>query len=286
MARDGFRGGRLPRRRRNRSDLFGGVAVVSGAGSGIGKATALALHRRGSTVAVLDIDIEAAELTVKEIVDLGGSASAMAVDVSDRSAMGDVANRIDDELGPMTIVVNNAGVGMSGRFHESDLEDWDWIRSINLDGVVNGCHIFGQRLLDQGRGHVINMSSGLAYTPRATEPHYVTTKAAVLALSRCLRADWGRLGVGVTAVCPGVIDTPIYQRSRVRGDQSADKVQARTQRLFSRGHSPEKVGEAVCDAIAANRGVAPVGWESRLGLALDGLVPEPIQTRIARVSIP
>src|SRR5205823_4874702 len=157
--------------------------------------------------------------------DCGGQ--AYAVDVADRAAMLDLAERVHAEHGPLDVLVNNAGVGMSARFLDTALEDWDRILSINLLGVIHGCHAFGPAMVERGRGHVVNVSSGLAYTPRATEPAYGTTKAAVLALSRSLRADWHRSGVGVSAVCPGVIDTPIIRRTRFRGERAAPASVAR-----------------------------------------------------------
>jgi 2-hydroxycyclohexanecarboxyl-CoA dehydrogenase len=128
---------------------------------------------------------------------------------------------------------------------------------------------------------VVNMSSGLAYTMRATEPAYVTTKAAVLALSRCLRADWRRAGVGVTAVCPGVINTPILQATRFLGDQAGTA--ERTQRLFSRGHPPELVARDVIVGIRHNRPVMAVGWEAKLGWWASRLLPLRVQGAVAAV---
>ena len=151
--------------------------------------------------------------------------------------------------------------------------DWSWIRGVNLDGVVNGCAAFGPAMLAAGRGQVVTLSSGLGYTPTATEPAYVTTKAAVLALSRCLRADWAGAGVGVTAICPGVINTPIIDRTRFLGDQADPKVRSRTTRLFRRGHKPEAVAEAIVKAVERDRPVVPVGFEAWLGWWLHRFVP-------------
>lgn len=259
------------------------VAVVTGAGSGIGAATARLLARRGVAVALLDIDGDAAK-TVADSLPAARTANHQVhqVDVTDLAALHEVAAAVNSELGPITIAVNNAGVGMSSRFADTSPEDWEWIRSINLDGVVNGCRAFGLPMLDAGRGHVVNLSSGLAYSVRPTEPFYSATKAAVLSLSRSLRADWSRHGVGVSAICPGVINTPIYANTRVRGTQADPAVRARTQRLFSRGHRPEKVADAIVDAIEHNRSVVPVGWESRLAWALDGILPTALVDAVAR----
>lgn len=244
-------------------ELEGALAVVTGAGHGIGRATALALANAGARVMVADIDGKAAEKVAAEVMEGGGEAHSFAVDVADRAAIAALATTICDEHGPVDVLVNNAGVGMSARFTDMTAADWDWIRSINLDGVVNGCATFGPGMLERGRGHVVNLASGLAYTPRATEPAYVATKAAVLALSRSLRADWRTRGVGVSAICPGVIDTGIITRTRFLGARAGSRTQI--ERLFRRGHSPDRVADAVLDAIRRDRAVVPVGWEARLG---------------------
>ena len=168
---------------------------------------------------------------------------------------------------------------MTGRFTDMDPQDWEWIRSVNLDGVVNGCATFGPAMLERGRGHVVNLSSGLGYFPTPTEPAYVTTKAAVLALSQSLRADWARHGVGVTAVCPGVINTPIVDHTRFLGEQDTAEAHERARRTFRRGHRPEKVAAAIVGAIDRDRAVVPVGVEAHVGWYAQRLAP--VRLRLA-----
>jgi len=262
-------------------ELAGAVALVTGAGSGIGAATAHALARRGATVLCVDLDRTSAEKTAVACEELGApTAQAYAVDVADRAAVDAVATTVAAEHGPVGILVNNAGVGMTGRFTAMSADDWAWIRGVNLDGVVNGCAAFGPAMLAAGRGQVVNLSSGLGYTPTATEAAYVTTKAAVLALSQCLRADWAGDGVGVTAVCPGVINTPIIDRTRFLDADPNGRT--RTVKLFRRGHPPEKVAEAIVAAVERNRAVVPVGFEARVGWWAHRLLPVSGQQLVAR----
>lgn len=261
------------------------LAIVTGAASGIGAETAHALAARGARVVLLDIDHEAAEREAANINAGGGWAKARLADVADREGLERLAAELVEAYGPIDIVVNNAGVGMSGRFADMEAQDWEWIRSINLDGVINGCAVFGTPMLRAGAGHVVNVSSGLAYTMRATEPAYVTTKAAVLAFSRCLRADWAPQGVGVSVICPGIIRTPIFERSRLLGDQGGEKARRKGAKLFRRGHAPGKVAEAICRAIERDKGVVPVGWEARLGWAGNRFVPGALEGPMARVSV-
>lgn len=261
------------------------VAVITGAGSGIGRASALALNARGVNLALLDIDEQSAKETAAACTTPGTAAVAYQADVRDLGRLLDLAGQINTDLGPLDIVVNNAGVGLSARFSDMDIEDWNWIRSINLDGVINGCHAFGLPILRSGAGQIINMSSGLGYSMRATEPAYVTTKAAVLAFSRSLRADWRTSGVGVTAVCPGVINTPIIDNTRMLGSRSSDEQRAKISKTFSRGHSPDTVAKAVCSAIERDPAVQTAGWEAKLGWWMNGLVPSRLDTRIARLDV-
>ena len=269
---------------RGRVELPGALALVTGAGSGIGRSTALLLARRGASVLAVDIDEVAAERTAAECREAGSAiAGARRVDVADRPAMEGLAAEVHGTHGPLDVLVNNAGVGLTGRFTDTSLDDWAWIRSINLDGVVHGCALFGPPMLERRRGHVVNVASALGYVATTTEPEYVTTKAGVLALSQCLRADWRREGVGVSTICPGVIDTPIItERTRFRGDQASARKRRRMERVFQRGHRPEQVATAIVDAIEHDRAVVPVGWEARAGWLLHRLGPVPLQQLFAR----
>jgi 2-hydroxycyclohexanecarboxyl-CoA dehydrogenase len=266
--------------RRTDFDLEGALALVTGAGSGIGREIALELARKGARVLAVDLVRDTAEKTAVACGEVGPEAHALVCDVADAEAVAALAARVHAEFGVLDVLVNNAGVGMSGRFTDMSIDDWRWIRTINLDGVVHGCHAFGPAMLERGRGQVVNVASGLAYTMRATEPAYVTTKAAVLALSQCLRADWAASGVGVTAICPGVIDTPIVDTARFLGDQAG--AAERVRRTFRRGHPPHLVARDVVVAIRKDKAVVPVGWESKLGWWAHRLLPLSAHQRIAR----
>ena len=276
--------------RRRPIELAQALVVVTGAGSGIGEATCHAFADRGATALCADIDSAAAERTAEACARTGAGRAAgaagraYAVDVADQEAVTGMAARVADEHGPLDVLVNNAGVGMSARFLAMSSQDWDWILGINLMGVVHGCRAFGPAMVEQGRGHVVNMASGLAYTPRATEPGYVTSKAAVLALSRCLRADWGPSGVGVSAICPGVIATPIIERTRFKGDRAGADTVGKVKQAFAKGHPPALVAEAIVGAVDRNRPVSTVGIEARIGWALNGLLPSRVVDAMARAT--
>jgi NAD(P)-dependent dehydrogenase (short-subunit alcohol dehydrogenase family) len=232
-----------------------------------------------------DIDGTAAEETAAELASPYGHAAhrSYRLDVADRAEVDAVAARVTDELGALGILVNNAGVGMTGPFSRMTAEEWGFIRSINLDGVVNCCSAFAPPMLAAGRGHVVNVSSGLAFVPTAGESAYAATKAAVLQLSLCLRADWAAQGVVVTAICPGFVNTAIARSARFTGGLEDARARARLVKGFSRAHPPEKVGHAIVRAIATDRAVVPVGFESILGWYAHRCMPVAVQQFLARL---
>jgi len=259
-----------------RVKLDGALAVVTGAGSGIGEATARRFMQAGATVVGVDIDGDAAA----EVC----GANAYVCDVADAAAVQDLAARVAADHGDVDVLVNNAGVGIFGPFLDSSIEDWEWLRSINLDGVANGCYAFGPGMVQRGRGQVINVASGAAYIPNRNMAAYCATKAAVVSLSQCLRADWRGHGVGVSVVCPGVIATPIARNTRYRG--AAEAKRSTAERGLARGRSPDLVAKAIADCVERDRDVVPVGLESTVAYKLLRGAPQPIQNLVARTQLP
>jgi short-subunit dehydrogenase len=261
----------------------GARVVITGAGSGIGRSTAVRLAREGAEVVAVDIDAETAENTAVACRDEGAEAAAYTCDVADYDAVEALARAIDAEQGPVDVLINNAGVGIAGPFLDSTVEDWRWLRSINLDGIAHGCYAFGPGMVARGRGQVVNVASAAAYIPNGQMAAYCASKAAVLSLSQCLRADWRRHGVGVSVVCPGLIATPIASRTRFRGEAAGRK--GRAERALRRGHPPELVAKAIADSIGRDRDVVPAGFESTLAWKLIRGAPQPVQGFVARVGL-
>jgi NAD(P)-dependent dehydrogenase (short-subunit alcohol dehydrogenase family) len=261
--------------------IAGARVLVTGAGSGIGRATALRCARQGADVIAVDIDEQSARATA---ADCGARAHAFGCDVADARAVAELAEQVESAHGPVDVLVNNAGVGVAGSFLDTTLEDWEWLRGVNLDGVVNGCHTFGARMVARGRGHVVNVASGAGYNPSRSLATYSATKAAVIMLSQCLRADWWGTGVGVSAICPGLINTPIHTRTRMRGEIASK--QDRIQRVFRLGHSPDLVAKAIVGAVERNREIVPVGIESALIYRFSRFAPAPLRGLLARTDLP
>jgi len=259
----------------NTSDLSGRVVAITGAGSGIGRELALLCARRGANLALCDINEAAVGETADEARRFGRDAMARRVDVCDPDQMTAFADATFGHFGGVDIVVNNAGVGLVGGILDTSLKDWDWLVSINLMGVVHGCDAFIPAMINSGRGgHVVNMSSaaGLLANPQLSA--YSATKFAVLGLSEALRVELKPHSIGVTAVCPGVINTAITTTSPIRGTGDAD---ARRQRLATayqrRGYTPERAARNILSAVGRNRAVAPIAAEAHAMYVLSRVAP-------------
>lgn len=258
----------------------GARVVITGAASGIGKATALRFSRHGAEVVCVDIDGEGARAAAGACA---GPAKAMTCDVADSKAVQALADTVERDLGPVDIAVNNAGVGIGGPFLEADIDDWDWLMGVNLDGVAYGCRAFGERMVRRGRGHIVNVASGAAYVMSRDMAAYCASKAAVVALSRCLRADWSESGVGVSVICPGVINTPIPSHTRMFGPLAGR--QERIQRTFRLGHAPDLVAKAIVRAADKNQAIVPVGLESQIAYRVLPFVPGPVEALLTRTPL-
>ena len=246
------------------SNLRDRTALVTGAGSGIGRASALAFARRGANLAICDVNEASLAATEAEALELGVSVIARRVDVARAGEMQAFADAVHAEVEAVDVLMNNAGVGVAGGVLETSLEDWHWIVDINLFGVVHGIHHFVPAMVRRGRGgHVVNVSSMAAYAASSLLPAYVATKYAVLGLSEALREEIAPHRIGVTAVCPGIINTGIIEATRMRGAQDTDAARAEIKRSYTRrNYTPERVAENVLRAIQRNRAVAPISPEA------------------------
>jgi NAD(P)-dependent dehydrogenase (short-subunit alcohol dehydrogenase family) len=256
-------------------DLHGKTALVTGAASGIGRATALALARAGADLVLGDLNEVGLAETAEAIRGLGRQVVSHRLDVADREAMRAFAADVGRHCGAVDLLVNNAGVGVGGDFLDTPLEDWDWVISINLMGVVHGCHFLVPPMVARGRGgHVVNIASAAGLVATRELPAYSATKFAVVGLSEALRAELRPHGIGVTAVCPGLIDTPITTSSRMRGRAATSEYRSNLVELYRRrAYPPERVAENILRAIAKNRGIAPITPEAWVLYVLKRLSP-------------
>ena len=250
-------------------EYFGDTMVsVTGAGSGIGRETALAFAREGAELVISDIDEATVKETAAQIAARGGVAHAYTLDVSDADAVEQFAEQVSAEHGVPDIVVNNAGVGQAGLFLDTPREEFDRVLATNFGGVVNCCRSFGRRLVDRGTGgHIVNISSMAAYSPQQSMNAYSTSKAAVFMFGDCLRAELDQAGVGLTTVCPGLINTNIVHTTRFDvPDGKQAKVEARRAQIkkafAARRYGPDKVAKAIVSAVKKNKPIRPVAPEA------------------------
>ena len=256
-------------------DLRGKTALVTGAASGIGRATAIALGRAGADLILADLNEVGVSETAETIRGLGRQVVTHRLDVADRDAMRGFAADVGRQCGAVDILVNNAGVAVGADFLETPLEDWDWLVSINLMGVVHGCHFLVPPMVARGRGgHVVNVASaaGLVAAPQLAA--YSTTKFAVVGLSEALREELRPHGIGVTVVCPGLINTPITGAARMRGKAAAPEYRATLIETYQRrAYGPERVADNILRAIGRNRAVAPIAIEAWVLYMLKRISP-------------
>lgn len=190
-----------------------GTAVITGAGSGIGRAIAIALGRRDCRVGVLDIDMDGASRTVELVEEAGGTAEARRCDVADLADVEAAAEHFYEKWGEVRLLVNNAGIGSGGYVGETSIEDWERVVAVNLWGVVHGCHVFIPRMKAQGGGHIVNTASTAGLMPQMMFAPYDATKAAVVGLSETLKMELAPFDIGVTVLCPSCVSTNIVENS-------------------------------------------------------------------------
>ena len=176
------------------------------------------------------------------------------------------AKEVHGEVGAVDILVNNAGVYLTGGFLDLSLKDWDWVLSVNLWGIIHGCHYFVPPMVERGvEGHVVNVASMFGYWPSPDVIGYLTAKFGVFGFSEALREDLRRHGIGVSTICPGIVNTGLLRRMRMR-HAGADEAAARSmlEAVYERrDYKPERVAAAILRAIRRNRArvmVAPESW--------------------------
>jgi NAD(P)-dependent dehydrogenase (short-subunit alcohol dehydrogenase family) len=268
-------------------DLTGKVAVVTGAGSGIGRSTALLLARHGAGVHLADLNAESVKVVAAEVEASGGTASPHTLDVSDAQAVEDFAAKVFEVEGAVDVLHNNAGIGHGGNIEATTAEDWRRVIEVNLLGVAYGVQAFVPRMLRQGRpASVVNTASQLGLMPSANTAPYCASKYGVVGLSEALNAELSKRGIHVSAICPGIIDTAIVADSTVRGDMQ--QLHENLVGFYAKhGASPDEVAQAVLRAIEKQTLIVPVPKRQVLALyllhRLSPTLVQPIARNMARL---
>jgi NAD(P)-dependent dehydrogenase (short-subunit alcohol dehydrogenase family) len=235
----------------------GKVAVITGGASGIGRATALALARLGSDVAIADVNDRRLAEAEAELAALGRRVLAIHCDVARDDDVERLAGTVLAELRRVDLLMNNAGVVLRGAVEQIPLYDWRWSLDINLLGVVRGVRAFLGHMIERGSGHIVNTASAaglLALTGEGAP--YIASKFAVVGLSEALALYARPLGIGVSVLCPGSVDTNLSETARTIGmtPERAAAETAMAETIQGSGlMSPEQIAELVVDAVRRNR---------------------------------
>ncbi|CAM3279554.1 short chain dehydrogenase [Mycobacterium intermedium] len=265
---------------------FGDTLVsVTGAGSGIGRETALAFAKEGAELVISDIDEATVKETAAMIAARGGVAHPYVLDVSDAEAVEAFAEEVSNEHGIPDIVVNNAGIGQAGNFLDTPASEFERVMDVNFGGVVNGSRSFARRLVERGTGgHIVNVASMAAYAPLQSLNAYCTSKAATFMFSDCLRAELDAAGVGLTTICPGVIDTNIVSTTRFavptgKGEEQVDDRRGQLNKMFAlRHYGPDKVADAIVSAVKKNKPIRPVAPEAYALYGISRVLPQALRS--------
>ena len=198
-------------------NITGKVAFITGGASGMGLAMARSFAAAGMKVAIADIEQDALDRVKAEFDASNAEVITLQVDVTDRAAMEAAADATEAAFDKVHVLVNNAGVAVGGSLDQMSYEDWDWVMGVNLDGVVNGLQAFVQRIKAHGEGgHVVNTASLAGHFAIPGLGVYTATKYAVVGISETLRADLKQHDIGVSVLCPGVVNTNIFDSGRNR----------------------------------------------------------------------
>lgn len=259
------------------------VVVVTGAGSGIGRAIAIRFAKVGAHVVASDIDLDAAQTTAAVIRGHGHFASAAQLDVTKPDEWDAFARDVLADHGYTDVLVNNAGMLVAGPFLLLRPSDWEHQLAVNLMGVVYGCRAFGAQMVERGAGgHIVNIASAAAFTPTPVMSPYSVSKAGVKMLTECLRLELGPKGIGVSAICPGVINTNIMEHATTVGvdEDLMERGRGFVRQLRQVGEtlplapmSPDLVARAAVRAVRFDLAVVPVRAEAWVGYFMQRFAP-------------
>lgn len=253
--------------------------VITGAGSGLGRAIAMRFAAEGWRVAVTDVELRRAEATLAAIVSAGGDGISICCDVRNDADFRAVADQLDQAWSGVDVVINNAGVGSAGTVTDTSAEDWLWTMDINLMGVVRGCRLLSPLLVRQNSGHIVNIASfaGIANAPAMAA--YNTAKAGVIGLSETLRAEMAPHHVGVSVACPSFFRTNLMEDFR-----SPDpRLRAMAEKMFKRARvTAQDVADDIFDAVRRNRFMIITHSDARWLYRLKRMAPETFYKLVAR----
>ncbi|TMV48674.1 SDR family oxidoreductase [Paenibacillus mesophilus] len=236
------------------------ICIVTGGGSGLGRALCRQLAEQGAILTVADLNKEAAYMVAREITDEGGKAVAAPVDVTIPESVESLVNQTLERYGRIDYMFNNAGVAVLGEFRDLPLAEVKKVLNVNLSGVLHGSYTAFRVMARQGFGHIVNTASGFGLAPGPTNLPYVTSKFGVVGLSETLRVEGLDLGVKVSTVCPGYIRTSLVEHVRTYRADARDVLSTLPVRLVE----PEEAARLVLRKVGKNRAI--IAFPSYVGL--------------------
>lgn len=262
------------------------VAVVTGAGSGIGRSLALELGRRGARLALSDINGAAVRDTAERCAKTGTTARAFELDVADRDAVYAHAAEVHNEFGGVNLVINNAGVALSADVEEMDWTDFGWLMGINFWGVTHGTKAFLPDLIASGDGHIVNISSVFGLVGVPSQSAYNSAKFAVRGFTEALRQEMILAGhpVGVTCVHPGGVKTGIVAHARGVGATAAEIETAVEQFDRMARTTPDDAARIILRGVEQNRARVLVGPDARIFDLVPRLLGASYEDLLARIT--
>lgn len=221
------------------------VAIITGAGAGIGRASALLFAAEGAKIAAVDMDLATNDRVTKEIIAAGGKAVAIQADVSQKKDVERIVRQVVEQWGRVDILFNNAGIVSRGKIHETSEADWDRTMTINVKGMYLLCHEVVPLFLKQGGGAILNTASATAVRSVVDRAAYSTSKGAVISLTRSMALDYVRDNIRVNCLCPGTIDTPsLHERLAAFADPEEARKQFIARQPMGRLGTAEEVAQA------------------------------------------
>jgi len=241
------------------------TAIVTGGASGIGRALAEELAKRGCEVILADLQIELAEEVASKIRASGRKAKGVKIDITDFSALEQLVQETIKRTGRLDYMFNNAGIVIGGTVNLYSIEDWNQVIDVNLRGVINGIQAAYKRMMEQGFGHIVNTASMAGFMPGPGNIAYTTTKHGVIGLSQSLRAEAAQRGIRVSVVCPGAIRTPILEDGGKYGKMLIDIPLEQQRRMWEKFKpmSPNIFANKVLNSVAKNKAIiiVPSWWK-------------------------